>query len=82
VVAQIGVNIQNNMGKRLKLVGMMVWLLRKCVKCGKYTLNQESCPICGGNLRIPHPAKFSPEDRYAKYRRAMRGLGQNENNGH
>ncbi|HDQ05882.1 MAG TPA: ribosome biogenesis protein, partial [Candidatus Bathyarchaeota archaeon] len=23
--------------------------------------------------RIPHPAKFSPEDRYAKYRRAMRG---------
>ncbi|TET24189.1 MAG: RNA-protein complex protein Nop10 [Candidatus Bathyarchaeum sp.] len=58
----------------------MVWLLRKCVKCGKYTLNQESCSSCGGNLRIPHPAKFSPDDRYAKYRRAMRGLGQNENN--
>ena len=70
------------MGERLKRVGMMVWLLRKCVKCGKYTLNHESCPICGGNLRIPHPAKFSPEDRYAKYRRAMRGLGQNENNSH
>ncbi len=58
----------------------MVWLLRKCVKCGKYTLNQESYSSCGGNLRIPHPAKFSPDDRYAKYRRAMRGLGQNENN--
>ncbi|MCW4030806.1 MAG: RNA-protein complex protein Nop10 [Candidatus Bathyarchaeota archaeon] len=56
----------------------MVWLLRKCVKCGEYTLNQESCPLCGGSLRIPHPAKFSPEDKYAKYRQAMRGLIQNE----
>jgi len=61
-----------------KLVGMMVWLLRKCVKCGEYTLSQESCPVCGGEVRIPHPAKFSPEDKYAKYRRAMRGYGQNE----
>jgi len=58
----------------------MVWLLRKCTKCQKYTLNRESCLYCGGNLRISHPAKFSPEDRYAKYRRAMRGLGQNEKN--
>jgi len=69
---------KNNTKKRLKPVGMMVWLLRKCVECGEYTLNEESCPICGGNLRIPHPAKFSPEDKYAKYRRAMRGLNQNE----
>lgn len=50
----------------------MVWLLRKCVKCQKYTLSNGVCPICGSNLRIPHPAKFSPDDRYAKYRRAMR----------
>jgi len=49
----------------------MVWLLRKCEKCRRYTLDQEKCPHCGGNVRIPHPAKFSPEDRYAKYRRAM-----------
>ncbi|PVX25983.1 MAG: ribosome biogenesis protein [Candidatus Bathyarchaeum sp.] len=60
----------------------MVWLLRKCVNCGAYSLKHDSCPVCGGNLRIPHPAKFSPEDRYAKYRRAMRGLGQNEINSH
>jgi len=53
----------------------MVWLLRKCKKCKKYTLNQERCPYCGGDLCITHPAKFSPEDGYAKYRRAMRGLG-------
>jgi H/ACA ribonucleoprotein complex subunit 3 len=54
----------------------MVWLLRKCVKCGEYTLKQDSCPVCGGDLRVPHPAKFSPEDKYAKYRRAMREVDQ------
>jgi len=50
----------------------MVWLLRKCVECEQYTLNQENCPYCRGKLRVPHPAKFSPEDKYAKYRRAMK----------
>jgi len=50
----------------------MVWLLRKCVQCGKYTLNLEKCPYCGGVVRVPHPARFSPQDKYAKYRRAMR----------
>lgn len=50
----------------------MVWLLRKCVQCGKYTLSQEKCPYCGGQVRVPHPAKFSPQDKYAKYRRALR----------
>jgi H/ACA ribonucleoprotein complex subunit 3 len=54
----------------------MVWLLRKCVKCEKYTLNQDVCPVCGGKVRIPHPAKFSPEDRYAKYRQAIRETEQ------
>ena len=53
----------------------MVWVLRKCVKCKKYTIKHDDCPYCKGKLRTPHPAKFSPEDRYAKYRRAMRGLG-------
>ncbi len=51
---------------------MMVWLLRKCRQCGKYTLDQEKCPYCGGKIRVPHPAKFSPQDKYAKYRRAMK----------
>ncbi len=50
----------------------MGWLLRKCEKCGNYTLNQTSCPVCGGAVHVPHPAKYSPEDKYAKYRRAMR----------
>jgi len=59
----------------------MVWLLRKCVKCEKYTLNQEKCPNCGGRVCVPHPAKFSPDDRYAKYRSAMKAE-QNERNIH
>ncbi|KYH39648.1 MAG: Nucleolar RNA-binding protein Nop10p [Candidatus Bathyarchaeota archaeon B26-2] len=50
----------------------MVWLLRRCVDCGRYTLKKDSCPYCGGTLRIPHPAKFSPDDKYAKYRVALR----------
>ena len=51
----------------------MGWLLRKCIKCGRYTLKKDKCPYCGGNVRIPHPAKFSPDDRYAKYRRMLKG---------
>jgi H/ACA ribonucleoprotein complex subunit 3 len=51
---------------------MMVWLLRICEKCEKYTLNQKKCPHCEGNVHIPHPAKFSPEDKYAKYRSALK----------
>ena len=60
----------------------MVWLLRKCIKCQAYTLNQNYCPFCGNSVRVPHPAKFSPEDRYAKYRIAMKELGKNENDNH
>jgi len=58
---------------------IMVWLLRRCYNCKEYTLNREKCPRCGGKLHIPHPAKFSPHDKYAKYRRAMK-FGENEKN--
>ena len=50
----------------------MGWLLRKCIKCGRYTLKKDKCPYCGGNVRNPHPAKFSPDDKYAKYRRIIK----------
>ncbi|UCH70523.1 MAG: RNA-protein complex protein Nop10 [Candidatus Bathyarchaeota archaeon] len=50
----------------------MVWLLRKCEKCEEYTLDQNQCPYCRGKVRIPHPPKFSPDDKYVKYRLAMR----------
>ena len=58
---------------------LLVWLLRKCVECKKYTLNEKTCPKRGAKVRIPHPAKFSPEDRYAKYRLAIRDAKKNEN---
>ena len=46
--------------------------LRKCAKCGEYTLRQDKCPYCGGPLRCPHPPKFSPEDKYGRYRRMLK----------
>ena len=46
----------------------MGWLLRKCEKCGTYTLKKDKGPKCGGIVRVPHPPKFSPEDKYLKYR--------------
>jgi len=39
----------------------------KCVQCGRYTL-AERCPSCGGKASTAHPARYSPDDRYARYR--------------
>jgi H/ACA ribonucleoprotein complex subunit 3 len=50
----------------------MVWLLRKCEKCGNYTLRKEMCPYCGGKVKVPHPPKFSPDDKYLRYRMALK----------
>ncbi|NAZ25246.1 MAG: RNA-protein complex protein Nop10 [Thermofilum sp.] len=44
-------------------------VLRYCPRCQLYTLQQDKCPRCGGPVRVPHPAKYSPEDRYGEYRR-------------
>lgn len=46
----------------------MKWLLRKCIKCGRYTLRKDACPYCGGELVVPHPPRFSPVDKYVEYR--------------
>ncbi len=45
----------------------MKWLLRRCPKCSRYSL-KEICPVCGSQTKNPHPAKFSPDDKYAKQR--------------
>jgi len=50
----------------------MVDLLKKCKECGRYTLSEDKCPYCGGRLGSPKPPKFSPEDKYGKYRRMMK----------
>lgn len=60
----------------------MVWLLRRCGSCGKYTLKGDTCPYCGGEVRVPHPPKFSPEDRYLKYRMALKKGSRNERDVH
>jgi len=58
----------------------VVWLLRRCVECGRYTLNQKNCPYCKGRVRVPHPAKFSPDDKYMQYRLALKeGSSSGEN---
>jgi H/ACA ribonucleoprotein complex subunit 3 len=53
----------------------LVWLLRYCDHCSRYTL-RDRCPLCGGGVRIPHPAKFSPEDRYQHLKLLMRRRGR------
>ena len=52
----------------------MQWLMRKCVVCGRYTLRRDKCPVCGGPLVVPHPPRFSPEDKYVAYRYRMKML--------
>ena len=44
--------------------------LKKCMKCDRYTL-QESCSDCGERTILPLPPRFSPQDKYGKYRRKL-----------
>lgn len=50
----------------------MVWLLNRCKECGEYTLRKDRCPYCGGRVQVAHPPKFSPDDKYLKYRMALK----------
>jgi H/ACA ribonucleoprotein complex subunit 3 len=42
-------------------------LMFECADCHRYTL-EEKCPACGGSTVSVHPARYSPDDRYARYR--------------
>jgi len=42
-------------------------LLFKCPACTRYTM-EAKCPQCGETTAIASPAKYSPDDRYARYR--------------
>ncbi|MFO7837280.1 MAG: RNA-protein complex protein Nop10 [Candidatus Thorarchaeota archaeon] len=46
--------------------------LFRCTKCGRYTLNDETCPECEGEVGNPHPARYSPQDKYGEYRRVAK----------
>ncbi|MHA1191809.1 MAG: nucleolar RNA-binding Nop10p family protein, partial [Promethearchaeota archaeon] len=51
----------------------MVKYLLKCKECNQYGLNNSEnnskCSNCGGQLLNPRPPKYSPIDKYGKYRR-------------
>jgi len=49
----------------------MRFQLRKCDKCKKYSLKY-MCSICKQETVSVHPAKFSPDDKYIRYRLAER----------
>ena len=46
----------------------MTGRIRRCRYDRTYTLSL-SCPVCGAPTITAHPARFSPEDKYGKYRR-------------
>lgn len=45
-----------------------------CVNCKEYTM-KEKCPRCGGATIEKKPPKFSPDDKWGKYRRAAKEQG-------
>ena len=45
--------------------------LGRCPVCGDYTL-EDACSRCGRNTERAGPARYSPEDRYGSYRRALK----------
>ena len=58
----------------------MVKLLLKCSECNSYTFNdlpsesgdKKICPFCQGSLATPHPPKYSMDNKYKKYVRALK----------
>ncbi len=42
----------------------------KCPVCHSYTM-EGTCPRDGEMTRMSIPMRYSPDDRYAKYRRAL-----------
>ncbi|MFB3096297.1 MAG: RNA-protein complex protein Nop10 [Nitrosopumilaceae archaeon] len=45
----------------------MRFQIRKCIVCKRFTL-KDNCPNCGKKTEMVHPAKFSPDDKYVRYR--------------
>ena len=42
--------------------------IRRCPVDNIYTLSL-TCPACGTATAVAHPARFSPDDKYGRYRR-------------
>ena len=50
-----------------------------CSNCQKYTL-KKICSVCNKEALSPKPAKFSPLDKYGKYRRIYKKEMANQSN--
>jgi len=48
-----------------------------CKNCKIYTLKKVCC-ICNKNTISKNPPKFSPEDRFGKYRRKLKKISKGE----
>lgn len=52
--------------------------MRRCPDCERYTL-KDACPECGTPSINTFPPRYSPEDRFGKYRRmALYGSDEKE----
>ena len=57
--------IEKNLKKRVLI--NMKFQIRKCQKCNIYSL-REKCKNCNQETKSVHPAKYSPDDKYLRYR--------------
>ncbi|MHA1269724.1 MAG: RNA-protein complex protein Nop10 [Candidatus Helarchaeota archaeon] len=50
--------------------------LKKCKKCGRYTMKEDLCPDpnCGGETVTVNPPRFSLQDKYGRYRREFKKM--------
>jgi H/ACA ribonucleoprotein complex subunit 3 len=46
--------------------------IRRCTADNTYTL-LPGCPVCGHATVTAHPARFSVQDRFGKYRQRAKG---------
>ncbi|MCQ2086013.1 MAG: ribosome biogenesis protein [archaeon] len=53
-------------------------LIRKCPKCGRYS-TEVACAGCKTRTVSAHPPRYSPDDRYGKYRRISIVMEYGEN---
>lgn len=49
----------------------MKFRMKKCKECGQYTL-KETCPQCNHKVGVIFPPRYSPQDKYGKYRRKIK----------
>lgn len=52
----------------------------RCTACRRYTF-EAVCPACFGPTERRAPARYSPQDRYGKYRRRLMDAAREEGGG-